>query len=92
MWPVCPPPRRSTLTGPSSPRRSDCGVTGDSDDSAKTGTLTFDPGETAKTVTIEVKGDSKKEANEMFNLDLSGLSSNALFTKSRGLGTILNDD
>jgi probable HAF family extracellular repeat protein len=58
----------------------------------KTGTLTFVPGETSKTITIEVKGDSKKEADEMFYLDLYGLSSNGLFTKSRGVGTILNDD
>jgi hypothetical protein len=59
---------------------------------AKTGRLTFDPGETTKTITIEVKGDSKKETHESFFLDLFGLSSNALFTKNRGLGTILNDD
>jgi Calx-beta domain/FG-GAP-like repeat/FG-GAP repeat len=67
-------------------------TTGDSDYIAKTGTLTFAPGETTKTITIEVKGDSKKEANETFYLDLYGLSSNGLFTKSRGVGTILNDD
>jgi hypothetical protein len=60
---------------------------------AKTGVLTLSPpGETTKTITIEVKGDSKKESNETFCLDLFGLSSNALFTKSRGIGTILNDD
>ena len=59
---------------------------------AKTGTLTFAPGETTKTITITVKGDSKREANETFYLDLFRLSSNALFTKNRGLGTILNDD
>jgi hypothetical protein len=57
-----------------------------------TGTLTFAPGETSKTITIEVKGDSKREANETFYLDLFGNSSNSLFTKHRGLGTILNDD
>ena len=67
-------------------------TSGSSDYVAKTGTLTFAPGETTKTITIEVKGDSKKEANEMFYLDLYGLSSNGLFTKSRGVGTILNDD
>ncbi len=67
-------------------------TTGDNDYVAKTGTLTFAPGETTKTITIEVKGDSKKEANETFYLDLFGNSSNSLFTKSRGLGTILNDD
>ena len=59
---------------------------------ARTGTLTFVPGETTKTITIEVKGDTKKEANETFFLDLFDNSSNALFTKNRGLGTILNDD
>jgi hypothetical protein len=56
------------------------------------GTLTFAPGETTKTITIEVKGDSKKEADETFYLDLFGLSGNALFSKKRGRGTILNDD
>jgi probable HAF family extracellular repeat protein len=67
-------------------------TTSDSDYIAKTGTLTFNPGETTKTITIEVKGDSKKEADETFYLDLFGLSSNSLFTKNRGIGTILNDD
>ena len=67
-------------------------TTSDSDYVAKTGTLTFAPGETTKTITIEVKGDSKKEANEVFYLDLFSNSGNSLFTKNRGLGTILNDD
>ena len=44
------------------------------------------------TITIEVKGDSKRESNETFYLDLFGNSSTSLFTKSRGIGTILNDD
>ena len=65
-------------------------TTSDSDYIAKTGTLTFAPGETTKTITIEVKGDRKREANETFYLDLFGNSSNSLFTKNRGLGTILN--
>jgi hypothetical protein len=64
----------------------------DGDYVAKTGTLTFAPGETTKTITIEVKGDSKKEADEWFGLDLFGNSSNSLFTNTRGIGTILNDD
>jgi hypothetical protein len=62
------------------------------DFASKSGTLTFAPGETTKTITIEVKGDSKKEASETFYLDLFGLSSNSQFTKNRGLGMILNDD
>jgi hypothetical protein len=66
--------------------------TSDNDYVARTGTLTFAPGETTKTITIEVKGDSKKEANETFYLDLFGNSSNSWFTRNRGIGTILNDD
>jgi len=45
-----------------------------------------------ETIAIEVKGDGKREANETFYFDLFGNSSNSLFTKRRGLGTILNDD
>ena len=67
-------------------------TSGSGDYVTKTGTLTFAPGETTKTITIEVKGDSKREANETFYLDLFGNSGNSLFTKNRGLGTILNDD
>jgi hypothetical protein len=66
--------------------------TGDKDYTARTGTITFDPGETTKTITIEVRGDGKREANETFYLDLFGNGGNSLFTKSRGTGTILNDD
>lgn len=66
--------------------------TSSSDYVAKSGTLTFAPGEKTKTITIEVKGDSKKESNETFYLDLFGNSGNSLFSKKRGLGTILNDD
>ena len=67
-------------------------TTADNDYIAKTGTLTFNPGETTKTITIEVKADSKKEADEAFYVDLFDSSINSLFTKYRGLGTILNDD
>ena len=67
-------------------------TTNDGDYISKTGTLTFAPGETTKTITIEVKGDSKREADETFYVDLFGLSSNSLFTKNRGVGTIWNDD
>jgi hypothetical protein len=67
-------------------------TTGDNDYIAKTGTLTFAPGETTKTLTIDVKGDSKREANETFSLELFGASSNASFLDAIGLGTIVNDD
>ena len=67
-------------------------TTGDNDYVARSGTLTFAPGETTKTITIEVKGDTRREATEYFYLDLFGNSSNSLFGKNRGTGTILNDD
>ena len=66
--------------------------TNDQDYVAQAGTITFRPGETTKRVTIVVKGDSKKEADEYFFLDLFGNSTNSLFTKNRGIGTIQNDD
>jgi hypothetical protein len=54
--------------------------------------LPSNPGETKKTITLVVNGDSKKKADETFYLDLFGNSSNPLFTKNRGIGTILNGD
>ena len=67
-------------------------TTSNSDYVARSGTVTFAPGETTKTITVEVKGDSKRESNEYFYLDLSSNSSNSWFAKNRGIGTILNDD
>jgi hypothetical protein len=67
-------------------------TTSDNDYVAQIGTLTFAPGETTKMITIVVNGDSKKEADEYFYLDLFGNSSNSLFFNTRGIGTILNDD
>ena len=64
----------------------------DKDYVATTCTLTCNPGETTKTIRIEVRSAGKKEANETFYLDLFGNGSNSLFTKNRGIGTILNDD
>jgi hypothetical protein len=49
------------------------------------------PGKTTKT-TIVVIGDNKREADETFFVDLFDNTSDSLFTKSRGTGTILNDD
>jgi hypothetical protein len=45
-----------------------------------------------KTITVTVKGDKLREANETFFVDLFGPSSNALIAIRRGIGTILNDD
>jgi Calx-beta domain-containing protein/parallel beta helix pectate lyase-like protein len=67
-------------------------TTSNKDYVATSGRLTFAAGETSKTITVQVNGDRKKEADETFFLDLFGNSSNSLFTKNRGIGTILNDD
>lgn len=54
-------------------------------------TVTFMPGETTKTVSVTVLGDSLFEANETFNVDLSG-AVGATITDTRGVATIENDD
>ncbi len=53
--------------------------------------LDFDPGETSKTVTVVVNGDTTVESDETFVVNLS-LSSNATISDNQGLGTILDDD
>ncbi|MBL8821928.1 MAG: S8 family serine peptidase [Planctomycetia bacterium] len=63
-----------------------------SDYTARSGSLTFAPNETSKSITISVKGDNKREADELFYLDLFGNSSNSVIVRNRGIGTILNDD
>jgi len=63
-----------------------------SDFTAASGTLTFTPGETSKTIVVDVIGDSTFEANETFSLALSGVSANARITTASATGTIVNDD
>src|SRR5207247_318475 len=63
----------------------------DGDYAATSGTLSFLPGETSKTVNVTVNGDTKHEADETFTVGLSG-AVNATITDNQGLGTITNDD
>ncbi|MGB8852425.1 MAG: S8 family serine peptidase [Pirellulales bacterium] len=67
-------------------------ATAGNDYSAATGTLAFAPGETTKTVAVDVIGDLAFEANETFSLVLSGASANATITTTSAVGTITNDD
>jgi len=67
-------------------------ATAGSDYTSTSGSVTFAPGETTKTITIQLKGDNKRESNETFYLELLNNSSNSLLTRTRGIGTILNDD
>lgn len=55
-------------------------------------TITFNPGETSKMVTVLVNGDSNIEVDETFTVELSNASSNATITTATGTGTIENDD
>jgi len=59
------------------------------DYTATSGTLTFQPGETSRTIWVSTKGDRKREANETFSVQLS----NAVgATIGVATVTILNDD
>ena len=58
---------------------------------ASTGSLTFSPGETTKTFTIPIIGDTKIEPDETFFIDLTG-ATNAVIGKFRATFTIVNDD
>jgi hypothetical protein len=55
------------------------------------GTLTFTPGRTSKTVTVKVKGNAVVEPNETFFVNLSGAVGATIFDP-QGVGTIRNDD
>lgn len=55
------------------------------------GTLTFLPGETVKTLIVLVRSDAKAEANETLSLVLSN-ASNAPIYKATAVATIENDD
>ena len=53
--------------------------------------LTFTAGQTSKTVTVNVVGDTVKEPNETFVVNL-GSSSGATLFDGQGVGVILNDE
>ncbi|WP_337175637.1 Calx-beta domain-containing protein [Paludisphaera sp.] len=55
------------------------------------GTLTFAPGEMAKTVSVPIVTDSIAESNESFQLRLSG-AVNSTIVQGIGTGVILDDD
>ena len=66
-------------------------ATAGSDYTAKTGTLTFTPGQISQDIIISVNGDTAIEPDETFLINLAN-PSNALITDNQGLGTITNDD
>lgn len=54
-------------------------------------TLTFNPNEISKQVTVLVNGDTNVEPNESFFVNLSN-PTNATISDNQGVGTIVNDD
>src|SRR5205814_3929159 len=56
-----------------------------------TTTLTFNPGQTAKTITVPVNGDIVDETDETFAVNLSN-PTNATLSTVTGTGTIIDDD
>jgi chitinase len=66
-------------------------ATAPGDYTAASGTLTFSPGDTSKTVTVAVVGDTVPEPDETFTVGLS-TPSGATIADGSGLGTIVDDD
>ena len=66
-------------------------ATAPSDYLAKSGTLTFQPGQTSKVITVSVKGDTEVEDDETFFVNLSN-PMHATIADGQGVGTILNND
>ncbi len=56
------------------------------------GTVSFAPGETSKTLTITVSGDTQSEGNEAFLVALSGATNSAAIDAAAASGTIIDDE
>ena len=61
------------------------------DFTAKSGTVTIAAGKTSATVVVPVKGDTVREPNEAFTVNLSA-PTNSGIADAAGTGTIVNDD
>ena len=70
----------------------DTATTADGDYVANSGTLQFAANETSKAVSITINGDTKVEASETFNVNLSNATAGATISDGLGVGTISNDD
>jgi sugar lactone lactonase YvrE len=63
-----------------------------SDYVANTGTITFSPGTTTASATVQVTGDTVVEPNETFSLSLSKATNASFISGSQTTATIINDD
>lgn len=67
-------------------------ATAPADYAATAGTVTFDPGQTSKQVTVPVVPDAVDEPTETFALNLSAPSAGVFLVDGQGVGTIIDDD
>jgi hypothetical protein len=70
---------------------ADVSATAPGDYTSQTGTVTFAPGETLKTIAVPITVDAVREVSETFAVNLSG-AVNATIADAQGQGTIVNDD
>ncbi len=56
------------------------------------GALTFAPGETVKTVSVQIDDDFVAEGTEVFTMDLSSPSANATIARASATATIIDND
>lgn len=68
------------------------GTAGSSDYTPKSGTLSFGPSETSKSVLVQTTQDSDYESNETVLLNLSSPTNGSIIGDNQGVGTIENDD
>ncbi len=68
------------------------GTAGEADFTAATGTVTFAPGETVRTVAVATTQDSAVEGNEVFALSLTSVSNGARIGTPAAVGVVVVDD
>jgi hypothetical protein len=66
-------------------------ATGGTDYVSSFGLVTFNAGQTSKTITVVVNGDTVAEGNETFFVNLTS-ATNATIADGQGVGTIVDDD
>jgi hypothetical protein len=76
-----------TVTFSTANRTANAGV----DYQGTSGTLTFDPGETTKTITVVVDSNDTLELDKTFVVNLTS-ATNAFIADGQAVGTIVNDD